>query len=242
MAWLRGFVALLWAFFGGALATMLCLLALPLGGRGNRSQLTIQRVWARITVWLFGVRLRIEDRDRLPEGPCIVVANHRSNLDIFVLISALRGDVRFIAKMELMALVPISIGMWSVGHIFVRRSSRRSGRSAVLQAEEQVRNSNAKVLFFPEGTRSLPDAPPLPWRMGAFALAVAAQVPVQPIAVIGTSDCWPPNQLLPRAGGEVTLRFLPPLQTQGLGKGDRLELKDRAADCVAQSLKSPPQA
>lgn len=242
MALLRGFIGLLWAFFGGAFATTLCLFALPLGGRGNRCQLMIQRVWAKTTLWLLGVRLRIEDRDRLPQGSCIVVANHRSNLDIFVLMSALRGDVRFIAKMELMALVPISIGMWSVGHIFVRRSSRRSGRSAVLQAEDQVRQSSAKVLFFPEGTRSLPDAEPLPWRMGAFALAVAAQVPVQPIAVIGTSDCWPPNQLFPRAGGEVLLRFLPPVGTEGLAKGDRLQLKDQVAEMVTQQLKSPTQA
>jgi len=242
MALLRGFFGLLWAFFGGALATMLCLLALPLGGRGNLCQLTIQRIWAKITLWLMGVRLRIEQRDRLPTGPCIVVANHRSNLDIFVLMSALRGDVRFIAKMELMALVPISIGMWSVGHIFVRRSSRRSGRSAVLQAEDQVRQSNAKVLFFPEGTRSLPGDDPLPWRMGAFALAVAAQVPVQPIAVLGTGECWPPNHLFPRAGGEVLLHFLPPVETKGLAKGDRLELKDRVASCVTEHLKSPTQA
>ncbi|MBF94188.1 MAG: hypothetical protein CMH58_03390 [Myxococcales bacterium] len=242
MALLRGVTGLLWAFFGGGMATMLCFVALPLGGRGNRYQLMIQRVWAKVTLWIFGIRLRIEHRDRLPKGSCIVVANHCSNLDIFVLMSALRGDVRFIAKMELMALVPISLGMWSIGHIFVRRSSRRSGRSAVLQAEDQVRHSNAKVLFFPEGTRSLPDGPQLPWRMGAFALAVAAQVPVQPIAVVGTANCWPPNQLFPRAGGEVLLHFLPPVETQGLAKGDRLQLKDQVAACVTERLKSPTQA
>ena len=109
MAFLRGLAGLLWAFFGGGMATMLCFVALPLGGRGNRYQLMIQRVWAKVTLWIFGIQLRIEHRDRLPKGSCIVVANHCSNLDIFVLMSALRGDVRFIAKMELMALEQIKM-------------------------------------------------------------------------------------------------------------------------------------
>ena len=137
--------------------------------------------------------------------------------------------------MELMALVPISIGMWSVGHIFVRRSSRRSGRSAVLQAEDQVRQSSAKVLFFPEGTRSLPDAEPLPWRMGAFALAVAAQVPVQPSLSSEPVTVGRPISCS-RAGGG-TARFLPPVYTEGLAKGDRLQLKDQVAEMVTQQLK-----
>lgn len=236
---IRGVLAMLWAGLGGSLCAILCIFLLPLG-RGNRAQNWVQRTWARLTLLLVGVRLTIRGQEHIPEGPCILVANHRSNLDIFCLISALAGDVRFIAKMELMALVPISIGMWSVGHIFVRRSSRRSGRSAVLQAQGQVRSMGAKLLFFPEGTRAKPGEE-LPWRMGAFALAVAAEVPILPVALGGTADRWPPGQLLPRPG-PVELQIIEPIPTHGLAKGQRLELKERSQAAVEAGVKTLQQA
>jgi 1-acyl-sn-glycerol-3-phosphate acyltransferase len=220
---MRGVVTIIWLVIGGLTASFSLALLFPFGGRRNRAQHTIERLWARSTLAVAGVRVRCSGLDKIPAGPCIVVANHASNLDPLIVMGHLVTEARFVAKSELRWALPLSIGMAATGHIFIKRGSRKSGGRALGAAAASL-GRGAKVLFFPEGTRSTATGM-LPWKSGAFRLAIEAGAPVLPLAIHGSAALWPSGQKTPRSG-KLTAEVLDPISTGGRTKGDIATLRN----------------
>ena len=177
-----------------------------------------------------GARLEIEGGDDVDwQQPHLFVCNHQSMIDVPIAFVALRCNVRFIVKREL-TLVPL-LGHYirTTGMISVDRGNSAHARRSIQTAADRMR-AGASVLAFPEGTRSL-DGSIGPFKKGAFVVAIAAQVPVVPVAIEGA------QRVLPRDGfqvrpGVVRVRLGSPLPTAGLRYDDRDLLLDR----VRQSL------
>ncbi len=91
-------------------------------------------------------------------------------------------------------------------------------------------------MIFPEGTRS-PDGRLLPFKAGAFKLAVDAGVPVLPIAISGTAQGMPKGSPWVRPA-RLTARILEPVPTKGLGDRDLRKLRDGVRDDIARALAS----
>lgn len=89
------------------------------------------------------------------------------------------------------------------------------------------------IMLFPEGTRS-PDGKLQAFKDGAFSLAIAAQVPVLPVALHGTRECRPKGSLW---FGEATavVRVLEPISTSGLTEADVPALRDRVRLRIEQA-------
>jgi 1-acyl-sn-glycerol-3-phosphate acyltransferase len=226
---MRGSFALLFIFVGGVIASLLLIPLALLGGRRNRAQHAVERLWAGGVLKIIGIEVQVLGVEHLPASGCVIAANHRSNIDIFAIMGAAATPARFIAKAELIWVFFISVGMWMTGHIFVRRGRSASGGRALGAAAVALRRG-AWVLLFPEGTRAPADRS-LGWKSGAFRLAIDAQVPVIPTAIHHGRRLWPPGSILPR-GGVMVVEFLAPVSTTGLDSKAHAQLRNQVRDQV----------
>lgn len=104
--------------------------------------------------------------------------------------------------------------------VFIDRANRTNARAAFDGAAKFMREHAQSVYIFPEGTRSYAEGPELlPFKKGAFHLAVQAQVPIIPIAVANYSNVLNIKRRV-FGSGVVPVKVLPPVQTAGLTTAD----------------------
>jgi 1-acyl-sn-glycerol-3-phosphate acyltransferase len=178
-----------------------------------------------IPSWRFRTSgVRITD----PRRPYVVVSNHESNADIF-LISHLPWEMKWLSK-EAVFRVPFHGWMMRLaGDIEVRRGEQSSRMQAIEQCRDRLRKG-VSVMIFPEGTRSR-TSELLPFKDGAFRLAVEMGVPILPLAVAGTRGALPKGSpVFGRATAEV--RVLEPIPTEGLGPRDVAALRERVRTLI----------
>lgn len=172
-------------------------------------------------------------RPRDPRRPYVVVSNHESFADI-LLISHLPWEMKWLSKAELFRIPVLGWMMWLAGDIPVRRGRARSALEA-LQRCRTVLERRVSVMIFPEGTRSTGEL--LPFKDGAFRLAIEAGVPVLPLALLGTGTALPKRGWrVGRATAEV--RVLEPIETAGLSLADTPALRERARAAIAAGLEA----
>lgn len=162
----------------------------------------------------------------------VVVANHESTADPFLL-SWLPFDMRWVAKAELFEPPVVGWAMRWGGDIPLRRGTGESVRAMMTECERSLA-AGISVMMFPEGTRS-PDGALLPFKDGAFDLAIRAQVPVLPIALAGTREMRPKHSKW-FGKAHACARILPPIPTRGLVAGDVAQLRESARDSIRAAL------
>ena len=158
-----------WRFAGGSVRTLARLLRLP---------------------------LRVEGLDHLAAGPAVLVANHASYLDSFILITALPQPIVFVAKAELAKNPLLRFLLGRLNVLFVERFDQQQGIADARRLTEAAK-SGQSLLFFAEGTFSRRPGL-LPFRTGAFETAVAAGLGVTPIAIRGSRSALRAGSWLPR--------------------------------------------
>jgi 1-acyl-sn-glycerol-3-phosphate acyltransferase len=136
------------------------------------------------------LRPQIKGRGRIPiRGGCIVVANHESPIDPFVLGLACHRTIRFMAKRELFGSPVVRFFLWAFGTIPIERGG--ADQKALASARDLVERG-ALVGMFPQGT-CLPYRH-RPFKRGAARLALETGVPVVPIALVNTEKVLPPTR------------------------------------------------
>jgi 1-acyl-sn-glycerol-3-phosphate acyltransferase len=169
------------------------------------------------------------------DGPYVVVANHQSILDI-LLLSRLPREMKWVAKESLFKIPWVGIMLRMSGDIPIRRGDAESGGEALGRAKAYLARG-MNVMIFPEGTRSA-SGKMLPFKSGAFRLAIEAGVPVLPVAVNGTAAG------MPKGGPWVNpcravARILEPIPVAGLRPEDAVRLRDEARARIAAALPTP---
>jgi 1-acyl-sn-glycerol-3-phosphate acyltransferase len=169
------------------------------------------------------VKVSLEGTENLrTDGPQIVVSNHQSWFDVFALAAALPVRYRFVAKQEL-GEIPVFGHAWkSCGHVSVDRGNREAAIEALDQAWREVHEDKLTMILFPEGTRS-PDGRLKSFKKGAFVLAVQGQVPLVPMAVVGSRDIMGKGDRRVRSG-EIRVRIGSPIPVKGATIRDRNRL------------------
>lgn len=232
---------------GWTVAALIVLLALPaqallwaLTRPFDRNSLLTGQFLRRVGVALGrcypGWRFRLVGEWPSGLGPCVVVANHQSLLDI-VLLSRMPREMKWVAKEELFRIPWIGWLLRLTGDIAVRRGDAESGGEAIQRCKAYLARGMS-VMIFPEGTRSR-DARLLPFKSGAFRLAVEAGVPVLAVSVWGTASGIRKGALAV-APCDAVATILPPFQTVGLTQADVPALRDRVRAAMAATL--PPEA
>jgi 1-acyl-sn-glycerol-3-phosphate acyltransferase len=166
-----------------------------------------------------------------PRRPFVVVSNHESFTDI-LLISHLPWEMKWLSKAELFRIPIMGWMMWLVGDIPVKRGFGPSALEAMARCRKALDN-RVSVMIFPEGTRSK-TSELLPFKDGAFRLAIEAGVPILPLAVSGTGTALRKHDWrFGRSDAEV--RVLEPVETTGLSLSDIPELKARVRRTIVEA-------
>lgn len=166
-----------------------------------------------------------------PRRPFVVVSNHESFTDI-LLISHLPWEMKWLSKAELFRIPIMGWMMWLVGDIPVKRGFGPSALEAMERCRKALVN-RVSVMIFPEGTRSK-TSELLPFKDGAFRLAIEASVPILPLAVSGTGTALRKHDW--RFGRSVAeVRVLEPVETAGLSLSDIPELKARVRRTIVEA-------
>jgi 1-acyl-sn-glycerol-3-phosphate acyltransferase len=163
-----------------------------------------------------------------PRRPFVVVSNHESFADI-LLISHLPWEMKWLSKAELFRIPVMGWMMWLAGDIPIKRGFGPSAVEAMERCRAVLAN-RVSVMIFPEGTRSK-TAELLPFKDGAFRLAIEEGVPILPLALTGTGTALPKHDW--RFGRSVAeVRVLEPVETTGLNIQDVPALKARVRDMI----------
>ena len=176
-------------------------------------------------LWRFstdGVRIRD------PRRPYVAVSNHESYADIF-LISFLPWEMKWLGKEQLFKIPFLGWMMWLAGDVPVKRGARDSIIVAMNACGEKLRR-RLSVMIFPEGTRT-PDGELLPFKDGAFRLAIEHNVPILPIVVAGTRRAMAKHTFQFQKTRAIC-RVLEPIETTGLTLADLATLKERTRDAI----------
>lgn len=168
-----------------------------------------------VVIWLFNfwwLKITIQGHSNLPRPtePVVMVANHESMFDIFV-VYFLHVQFRWLSKKEMFAAPILGQCMRWADYVPVERGNPASHAEAMQTSAQWIRRG-ISMFFFPEGTRSS-TSELRSFKAGAFRLAQEMQVPVLPLVISGTRNILPKGASFPRSS-RVTIEILPQEQLQ----------------------------
>ena len=195
----------------------------------------IASTWGRIMCYITPVWVTVEGAENAEPGKTyVVVINHQSQYDIFVVYGWLRLDLKWVLKAELRKLPGVGIGCEKAGHIYVDRNNPEQARNSVKNALDRL-GDGVGVLFFAEGTRSK-DGRLLPFKKGAFRVATSQNLPVLPVTLVGTREIQKAKslQIFP---GKVRMVIHPPIEAQdGEDNNSIRRLMTQTQSAIASAL------
>lgn len=167
-----------------------------------------------------------------PRNPYVMVSNHESFVDI-LLISHLPWEMKWLSKKENFRIPVVGWLMRMARDVELDRGDSASGAKAMQECCKRL-DDHVSVMIFPEGTRSV-TGDLLPFKDGAFRLAIEAGVPILPLAVHGAATALPKHDWrFGRSTAEV--RVLEPISTEGLTLDDVAELKQQVRERIVAEL------
>ncbi len=182
-----------------------------------------------------GVRVRVEGRENIPPGVCVFVANHTSNADPPVVVSAIPRQVSILAKKSLFS-IPIVSRAFRLAHFVPVDRSNPEAAIASMETAISYLKRGVSFLVYPEGTRS-PDGRLLPFKKGPVVMAIKAGVPIVPVAVAGAHRIMRKGQLSVHPG-EIVVKFQQTIDASQYSIDEREQLLARVHTAVAAGL--PP--
>jgi 1-acyl-sn-glycerol-3-phosphate acyltransferase len=218
------------------LATPVAIL-LPLVPRWSNLVVHAGRLWGRSLLAAAGVRVRLHGLEHArTHDPCIFIANHQSMVDVWVMLTFVPPNTRFVAKRELFRIPIFGWALAASGCIPIDRGHRSLAIRSLRQAGERIRAGRSVVLY-PEGSRSR-DGRLGPFKKGAFHVAVQAGVPVVPVAITGSHDVLPPGRLRVRPG-PVDVFVEPPIDVTPFLPEDHGGLLERVRRAIERRFDDP---
>lgn len=161
-----------------------------------------RRAWvaavSRLFFRLLGIPVEVSGLENLPDGPCVVVANHASHVDGLVLYAFLPARFSFVIKGEMRAIPVIHFLLRRVGSRFVERFVRSESARDVRRLL-QASDGGESFAIFPEGT-FIAEPGLGRFKSGAFATAIKGEIPVVPLVISGARSILPAHVWFPRYG------------------------------------------
>ncbi len=175
--------------------------------------------WLRTAViggtWILGIRNRVQGMENLPQGaqdPAVLLVKHQSTWETFVMPAIMPHPLAYVFKKELLRVPFFGWAMGRLDMIHIDRSQRARAFAKVVQQGRRLMKEGVWVIMFPEGTR-IPRGQVGEYKTGGTRLAIAAGVPVIPIAVT-SARCWPSKAFIKRPG-VVDISIGKPIPTEG---------------------------
>ena len=192
--------------------------------------------WSRLNSFITPMSVSVKGRHHIdPRQSYVIISNHLSHYDIFVLYGWLGIDFKWVMKKELRNLPALGIACEKLGHIYIDRSNKGTAMASLKEAKKKIVNGTS-ILIFPEGTRSLTGKMG-PFKKGAFVMALDLGIPILPITLLHTDKILPPRtmDLFP---GRASMVIHRPIDVSGYGS-DRLgDLMTAAREVIQAELDS----
>ena len=232
-SWFAIAVVIIGGFF---IQAALALLTLPFDRRryvcGRFFRLMGVTAAKLVPQWSFGVA---DGTPACIDGRTVVVSNHASQADPF-LISSLPWEMKWLGKASLFKVPIVGWSMWLAGDVPVRRGDAGSAGEAMRQCARWLERG-VPVMIFPEGTRSK-DGALLPFKDGAFRLALDAQAALLPIAVEGTHTALPKHSWhFGKSRARVAVGQ--PIATEGRTIDELKQLSRTQIESLLRDLRAP---
>lgn len=181
----------------------------------------------------FDVELDVQGMHDQPR-PCVIVANHQSNFDLFVFGCVVPKRTVTLGKTSLKWVPFFGQVYWLAGNVLIDRGNAEKAKQSMLQTTDVMQHHDTSIWVFAEGTRNLGQGL-LPFKKGAFQMAIAAGVPIIPLCCSSYKKTMQLNRL---RSGPLRIRSLPPISTQGLTMDDMPALMERCREqmvaCIAE--------
>ena len=192
-------------------------------------------VWSRFNAYLTPVIVKVKGRENITKGQSYIIApNHQSMYDIFVLYGWLGLDIKWIMKKELRKIPGVGFGSAKVGHIFLDRSNQRAAIESLNEAKKKLVNGTS-VVIFPEGTRSK-SGKLLPFKRGAFKLAIDLGLPIIPVTIVGTRRIMPAQNPLRLLPGKAEIQIHAPIHVDNSNEENINELMGKVKEVIESGL------
>ncbi len=175
---------------------------------------------SKVMYLYWGTKLEIENEQRLcTTQPTVIISNHQDTQDMFFCEALMRNGTVAMGKWELIYIPFIGWLFYLAGNIMVKRANKEKAQHALSLAAKKMCDSNLSLLIFPEGTRN--NGTPLPFKLGAFRLAIEAQTPIQPVCISQRTHTMNYSKW---CSGTVKIKCLEPINTKGLTQDDVVDL------------------
>lgn len=179
------------------------------------------RVFGRIFSWggaaILGIKIKVKNYGSLKGiGPCVYVVNHQDNLDLFVCGRVVPKRTVTLGKKSLRRIPFFGQLYWLAGNVFIDRNNRSRSQESISSSTWALTKKNTSIWVFAEGTRNR-GRNMLPFKKGAFKMAIEAGVPVIPICVSSYAQHIDLRRL---RSSWTEIRILPPIFTNNLTAAD----------------------
>ncbi|MFC7418460.1 1-acylglycerol-3-phosphate O-acyltransferase [Iodobacter arcticus] len=147
---------------------------------------------------------------------CVIIANHQSNYDLFVFGGVVPARTVTIGKKSLKWIPFFGQLFWLAGNVLIDRGNAQRAKKAMLSTTDTLQHQDTSIWVFVEGTRNKGRGL-LPFKKGAFQMAINAGVPILPVCVSTYSNHMRLNSW---HAADVLMKSLKPIPTAGLTQDD----------------------
>ncbi len=190
--------------------------------------------WARFTSFITPARVTVTGRENIERGRSyIVVANHQSTFDIFVLFGWLGIDLKWVIKQELRKIPVFGYAVEKGGNIVIDRSDPKKAIESLERARDRIK-AGTSIVVLPEGTRSCTGRLG-EFKKGAFVLALEMGLPILPVTITSTRAILP-AKTLDLFPGRAAMQVHAPVETDGYDHDSLQQLIDEVRGIVAGGL------
>ncbi|MFT7670059.1 MAG: putative phosphoserine phosphatase/1-acylglycerol-3-phosphate O-acyltransferase [Planctomycetota bacterium] len=221
-----------WALIGAGMIGVMAMLSEHYAKTGWISSV---RLWGRFPLMLIGVKLDvhgIEHRDS--PGSKLILFNHVSLLDLFVLSALCPERAIVLYKIEFERIPGIAIAFTKLGMIPVDRTNLESAVTSIMQAGRRIQSEGGTCVIAPEGTRSR-NGGLQRFKLGAFHLAAEHSIPIVPMVMRGLDQILPMGKLIARSG-TIRIDFLPAIETSDWSTEDSRQHSQEVRDLFLEYL------
>lgn len=193
-----------WAFFAACIFSPLFICSARASQRSGPLWASVVHVLARI---ILGLRYEIRGQQYIEYGPCIYACKHQSAWDTIIFLTLFPAPA-YVLKRELLRIPLWGWYLWRMQMIAINRHAGASSLKDLLKQSKRALEAGRPIVIFPEGTRTVPGAPPH-YHPGILAMYNQLKVPVVPVA-LNSGVFWGKNAFT-KHSGTIIMEFLPPI-------------------------------
>ena len=193
------------------------------------------RLYALPAMWILRLQVKAQvDSLRDKPNSCVIIANHQSNYDLFVFGNVVPYRTVCIGKKSLKWVPLFGQLFWLAGNVLIDRSNAQKARKSMQTTTRTLQDKDTSIWVFPEGTRNLGKTL-LPFKKGAFHMAITAGVPIVPVCVSTYSQHLKLNRW---HSADIQIRSFPAIPTDGVTLDDLPQLMEQCREQMRECIEA----